>query len=209
MCSHPALISTPATTWMREAWTQQVRKALEWLKFGITILETVLFPWATELLGIKPSSRRHCMWAACPMTRGQSSLMIQVASTGDPKGTTELDVWIFAHGCMTSSNSETKIGEFDLYRKHPELILVKDVQGSYNNNCLHSLFLTLFTTSRMITDTHVDIMMTAPVRKWYFSCSIKITFELINFPFSWHTALCACCHKAISVVFPNFSMAMR
>lgn len=40
------------------------------------------------------------------MTRGQLSLMTQVAVTGDPKGTTELDVWTFAHGCVSSSKNE-------------------------------------------------------------------------------------------------------
>lgn len=36
--------------------------------------------------------------------------MTQVAVTGDPRGTTELDVWTLAHDCVSSSNSE-KVNE--------------------------------------------------------------------------------------------------
>lgn len=106
--SHPARISTPATTWGGEAWIQQVRIAWVWLKLDITALETLLLSLVSGLLGISLSSRCHSIWTACPVTRGQSSLMTQVAVTGDPKGTTELDVWTFAQGCMPSSKNYNK-----------------------------------------------------------------------------------------------------
>lgn len=101
--SHPALMSTPPTTRREEAWTQQVRDPLVWLKLGITTSETLPLSLATVLLGRKRLSRRHCIWTACPMTTGQLSLIMHVAVTGDPKGTTGLDVWTFAHGCLSSS----------------------------------------------------------------------------------------------------------
>lgn len=104
--SHPALISTPPTTWTGEAWTQQVRNALVWLKLGITTSETLPLSLVARLLGRKRSPRRHSIWTACSVTRGQLSLTTQVAVTGDPRGTTELDARTFAHGSMSSSNND-------------------------------------------------------------------------------------------------------
>ena len=48
------------------------------------------------------------MRTACPLPRGQLSLMMQVAVTGDPKATTVLGVWISAHGNLSLSNGEEK-----------------------------------------------------------------------------------------------------
>lgn len=108
--SHPALISTPPTTWKGEFCMQQMRNTLVWLRLGTTISENLLLPLVTMLLGSKRSLRRHSRWTARPVTRGQLSLMTQVAVTGDPQGTTELDAWTLAHDCVSSSNSE-KINE--------------------------------------------------------------------------------------------------
>lgn len=88
---------------MGEAWTQQVREALVWLKLGITTWETLSLSLAPELLGIKWLPRFHSIWTGCPVTRGQSSLITQVALTGEPRGTTELGVWTVAHGWVSSS----------------------------------------------------------------------------------------------------------
>lgn len=101
--SHPALISTPPATWTGEVCKQQVRNALVWLKLGITTSETPPLSLTAGMLGTKRSPRRHSIWTACPMTGRQSSLMTQVAVMGDPKGTTELEVRMIAHCCMTSS----------------------------------------------------------------------------------------------------------
>lgn len=101
--SHPALISTPPTTW---AWTLQVRKALERLKLGITTLETLSPSLVKELLGRVYLSSCHSMAAPRWITRGQLSPTTHEADTDDPRGTTKLGAWIFAHGCTPSSNSD-------------------------------------------------------------------------------------------------------
>lgn len=88
----------------------QMRNALVWLKLGTTISEHLLLPLVTMLLGSKRSLRRHSRWTACSVTREQLSLMTQVAVTGDPRGTTELDVWTFAQDCLSPSNSK-KVNE--------------------------------------------------------------------------------------------------
>lgn len=116
--SHPALISTPPATWTGEVCKQQVRNALVWLKLGITTSETLSLSLTTGVLGTKRSPRRHSIWTACPMTGRQSSLMTQVAVTGDPKGTTELEVRMIAHCCMTSSdNKKIHFSELKMYKE--------------------------------------------------------------------------------------------
>ena len=109
--SHPALISTPPTTWGGEVCTQQVRTALVWLKLRITTSETLSLWLAAGLLGSRRPPRRHSTRTACPMAWRQLSLMTQVAVTGDPRATTELRVWMWAHGRLTSSERE-KINSF-------------------------------------------------------------------------------------------------
>lgn len=101
--SHPALIATPPTTW---AWMLQVRKALERLKLGIKTLETLSPSLVEELLGRVSLSSCHSMAAPWWITRGQWSPTTHEADTDDPRGTTKLGVWTFAHGCVSSSNND-------------------------------------------------------------------------------------------------------
>lgn len=190
--SHPALIFTPPTIWTGEVWTQQVRNAPVWLKLGITTWETLPLSLATGLPGISRSPRRHSMGTSCPMTWRQLLLMTQVAVTGDPKGTTELDVWMWAHGCLTSSENESIhyfFHKWFLLWIHFKKLYVQLWQnpGHWKSLCKHSChctvsaglvfpfrschehspFLIPFTnaTSATTADTHVDIMMITPVEE--------------------------------------------
>lgn len=122
--SHPALIATPPTTREVEPWTWQLRSALVWLKPGMTTWENPLLSLVTRPLGIKRSPRRHSRRTSRSPSRRQLSLTSQVAVTGEPRGTTELNARTLAHGSTTPSKNEKNhlklnCGRPDFYLNSP------------------------------------------------------------------------------------------
>lgn len=163
--SHPAQITTPA--WIcSQSWTPQVSTALVWVKLGMTVLETLLLSLVSGLPGMRWFSRRHSTWAACPIGRGQSSLMVQVAETGDPRRTTELDTWISAHGSVSWGTIMNWTGTVKVFCDTKDLYFERNLQGeiaitSTLFGFISSPFTSPFTnaTSMAIIDTHVEIIM--------------------------------------------------
>lgn len=120
--SHPALISTPPTSW---AWMLQVRKALGRLKLSIKTLETLPPSLVEELPWRVWLSSCHSMAAPWWTTSGQPSPITQEADTDDPRSTTELDVWTSTHGCLSPSNNDEYID-----CKYPDIVSVSEEQKS-------------------------------------------------------------------------------